>query len=390
MNENLMTRAATYHTSTFRTIAAACAGIAIAVSLSACSSTGGTISGTKSSASGTNTVTSDCVAKATANVKAASSQMTIQPPAPLDTSSMKGKKFAVIPLTFTPNIVTTDDAIKEALATVGADAIVLNGQGKPDVVTANVQTAISQHVAAIIMVGIAPSVAPAAYAAAKSAGIPAIGVNTGDPHAQLTNVTAVVTPDAAKMGALQIDYGLMRTNCKLHAAVFYPSTAALSVAMQIGSNAEIKKLCPKDCTINNQPFSAATFPTTLPGQVQSILQQSRDTNFVLATSDTIVPYILQGLHALKSTVPLIGSIGDGVPAAIAGNGQTADVQNAPGAVMGYFCADALMRAAAGKPTNQDIPLRLVDASNWGTSGAFNNLYPGLVGYQAVFKKAWGV
>ena len=53
-------------------------------------------------------------------------------------------------------------------------------------------------------------------------------------------------------------------------------------------------------------------------------------------------------------------------------------------------ADAVMRGVLGSANDVELPLRVLDKDNWGTSVAFAAQYPKLVDYQQVFKAAWGV
>jgi ribose transport system substrate-binding protein len=373
-----------------RRLAALCAGITAAVLAGGCSSAGG------SSASSTGTAplsgaASNCVATATAHAQAAMAPMKLGTPNQVDGSAMKGKTFAVIDLTFTPATVPEGDAVQQALATVGAKAIIFDGHGEPDLITQDFQSAIAQHAAAIVTLGIDPTIFPSAYAAAKAANVPVVAANTGDPHAPLAGgVAALVTVDATQIGALQADYALAHTDCKLHAAVIYTSASQNTVYDLNGVSSEVKKLCPTECSVDPVSLNVATFPTTLAGQVQTTLQHSPGINYLLSTSDSFNPYMILGRKALGSQVPIIGAQGTGLAAAIAGNGVTADVMWPPNAVVGYFFADAIMSAAASAAKDWVLPLRLVDSSNWGTSAAVNAQYPDLTGYQAAFKKAWGV
>jgi ribose transport system substrate-binding protein len=391
MHEKSIFRTVNQCVSPRRRLAVLCAGIAAAVLTGGCSSAGG---GSSTSSAGTAPLSgaaSNCVATATAHTQAAMAPMKLGTPNQVDGSAMKGKTFAVIDLTFTPATVPEGDAMQQALATVGAKTIIFDGQGEPDVVAQDFQAAIAQHAAGIVTLGIDPTTFPSAYASAKAANVPVVAANTGDPQAALAGgVAALVTVDATQIGTLQADYALAHTDCKLHAAVIYASTSKNTVYDLNGVTAEVKKLCPTDCSVDPVSISVATFPTTLAGQVQTTLQHSPDINYLLSTSDSFNPYMIQGRKALGSQVPIIGAQGSGLAAAIAGDGVTVDVMWPPNAVVGYYFADAIMGAAASAPKNQALPLRLVDSSNWGTSATVNAQYPDLAGYQAAFKKAWGL
>jgi ribose transport system substrate-binding protein len=383
-----------------RRLAGLCVAGAAALLAAGCSSSGGTSGASTTSSAGASSAaavaapggaTAGCVAKATARANAARAPMTLGTINKVDTAAAKGKTFAVISETSVPDTVAESAAMQQALALVGAKTLIFNGQGLPDVITQDFQSAVTQHVAGIVTLGIAPTVFPSAYAVSKAAGVPVVAANTGDPQIPLVDsVAAVVTESSVQSGAIEADYALAHTGCKLHAAVIYSSTTVSNADLLNALTAEVKSLCPTNCTVDPVTLSLSTFPTTLAGQVQTTLQHSPDINYLISAADSFVPYMLQGRNTLGSTVPVIGATGTALAQAIAGDGEVADVEWPPYAVQGYFFADAVMGAAAGTPKNQTLPVRLVDSSNWGTSDAVSTQFPDLAGYEAAFKKAWGL
>ena len=87
---------------------------------------------------------------------------------------------------------------------------------------------------------------------------------------------------------------------------------------------------------------------------------------------------------------MIGAQGDALVDALKGAGVAADVVWPPTEVLGYYGADAVMRAALGQPLTVETPLRLVDASNWGTDPSIAAQFPGSENLPDEFKKVWGV
>jgi ribose transport system substrate-binding protein len=391
MHEKPIFRTVRPRASRRRTLAVLCAGTITAVLAAGCSSSGSQSSAVSAGTASSGGAASNCVSTATARANAAMAPMTLATINQVNASAMKGKTFAVISETSVPNTVAESAAMQQALAMVGAKLLIFFGQGLPDIITQDFQSAITQHVAGIVTLGIDPTIFPAAYAVSKAANVPVVAANGGIPQEPLKGgVGAQVTVDAAQIGALQADYALAHTDCKLHAAVIYTSTAGLNVDQLNAVNAEVKKLCPTGCSADPVSASAATFPTTLAGQVQTTLQHSPDINYLISAADSFVPYMIQGRNALGSKVPVIGSTGTALAKAISGDGEIADVEWPPYTVLGYYFADAVMRAAAGAPKSQTLPVRLVDSSNWGTSAAVNAQYPDLATYQTAFKKAWGL
>jgi ribose transport system substrate-binding protein len=376
-----------------------CAVTAATVLLGACSSSGTNHSADASTPGSAGASTSgsggasNCVNTATANTQAASANVKIEAPPSFDASSMKGKTFAFISQTATPQATQEAEGMKEALTAVGANTQIFYGQGKPDVITQDFQSAIAQQVAGIVTGGIGPDSVPAAYAAAKAAKVPVVAAFLGFPTAGVPDgIVAQVSPSSALLAQIQVDYALAQTKCQLHAAYVYTSGTAINVDEYNAAKAEVTKLCPTDCSLDSVGANVATFKTTMAGQVQTTLQRSPNINFLLTASDTFVPYILQGAKAAGRTgIPIVGALGGSLAAAIAGNGQTADVLPVPFKLFGYMCADAIMRAAAGKTAkNWEPPQRIVDSTNWGTSASDDAQFPELVGAYDAFKKAWGI
>lgn len=315
----------------------------------------------------------------------------IEPPRPLDTSALKGKKFALISFASKNNVVelTNAEGLQQALTSVGATLTTFDGQGRPDVVAQDIRSAIAQHVAGIVDDGWPPSLVPAPVAAAKAANIPVV-FSGAEPNAPLSpGVVANLGDNSLQEGVLQADYALAHTNCKLHAVTIYTSAGSGTRDTTNGAEAEIKQLCPSDCSLVRVNVDPATFTTTEAGQVETTLQRSPEINYVLSTADLFVPYAIQGLKAVGRNLPIIGDQGVALAAAQAGNGEVADIQQLPGAIWGYYMADSIMRAATGAPRNMAMPVRLLDSSNWGTSATLDAQFPNYVRIQDAFTKAWG-
>jgi ribose transport system substrate-binding protein len=199
-----------------------------------------------------------------------------------------------------------------------------------------------------------------------------------------------VAVNAFQEGKIQADYALAKSNCNLDGAVFFCGACKSTVDDANGAAAEIKKLCPSDCSLEKVDTDVATFATTLAGQVQTTLQRSPKINYLISCCDFFVPYVLQARKAVGSNAPIISALGDGLEAAIQGNGEVADLEWPPGEVLGFYFADTLMRAVTGHPVNEEIPFRLVDSSNWGSSADVSVQFPDQAKWEDAFKKAWGV
>ena len=348
-----------------------------------------------SSTVATSTAASDCVATAMRNFQAAMAPMEITPLGPFDTSSLRGKTVAMIQFAREGNTVSnaTAKVLGEALASVGVKLIMFDGKGKPDVILQGFNSAIAQGVAGIIADGFAMDLVKTGVAAAAAAKIPVLDVGAGTTTpVEPPGVAAWVAVDAARVGALQADYALARTNCKLHTVTMPVNGAPITLNMAAGAVSEIKKLCPTDCSIQQLEVDPGTFLTELSGRVKTTLQRSPDLNYWITTTDFFTPFILQGMRAVDRQLPIVGGAqGDGLAGAIQGtNGLVAATLWPPSDIMGYIYADGILRAVAGVPQNQVTPVRLVDSSSWGTSADVHRQFPDLDRWRRAFKAAWGV
>jgi ribose transport system substrate-binding protein len=343
-------------------------------------------------AASSSTGASGCVATATAKSKGAEAQLKLAALTPFKATALKGKKFAYIELVNSPTVQAIATGFSKAIATVGASPLVLNGEGQVTTITQDFQTAVAEHAIGIVALDISPSIAPAGYAAARAAKIPVVAGSDGDPTHSPAGVAAQVTQNAAQTGSIQVDYALAKTHCKLHAAYVYTPAAVSTLEAFNGAQAELKKLCPTNCTLDSVAANEATFQTSLSGQVETTLQRNPDINYLLVSTDALVPYTIQGAKAGGGHLPpIVGGQGTTLAAAMAGNGETADLLQAPFTLQGYWEADDIMRAAAGVQTNTYvIPQRMVDSKNWGTSASDAAQFPDLAGAPAAFEKAWGV
>jgi ABC-type sugar transport system substrate-binding protein len=311
-------------------------------------------------------------------------------PAKLDTSSMKGKKFTFIQLGLNVDEITAANVFKQAMTSVGATALVFNGNGTPSTIAQAFSSSIAQHVAGIVTDGFSPTLVQTSLNAAKAANIPVVDFSTGEANGPLpAGVSAHVTVDGKTQGVYQADYELATSNCKVHTVVYYTSEGPVTEQSASGTKQELAELCGSACSVQLVDFDPATYQQSLPSQVESNLQRSPDINYVTSTSDTINTELFQGIKALGSKVKLVGGGGDEVAQAIAGSGEVADVEWPPFQLTAYYLADAIMRASLGKPQNLELPQRLVDSSNWGTSGTVSAQFPTMDQAISKIKQAWG-
>lgn len=369
-----------------RSVVLACLA-AITVTAACSSGSSGTTGGTQSEPQ------SECGKAAQSAFESAMAPPEFELPPAFDTTSMTGKKFAYVSIITNSIIQEKYDAFAAALKPVGAEAIYFDGKGRPDVITAAIQSAIAQRVSGIVADGIdAAALAGSAVDDANAAGIPVINTNAGDPSTTLPNgIASNIAPGIFKTGTLQADYALAKTDCKLTAVDVYTTAAKLTVDAAEGFDKEVKRLCPDDCKVIKLEFNAATYPTSLEPQIRTALQRDPSINaVVLSSGDVTTPYVTAGVQAVNSNAIVIGAQGDGLVDALKGTPLKADVVWPPSQTLGYYAADGIMRAALKQPLTVEVPVRLVDSTNWGDDPAISAQFPGSDEVPTNFQSVWGV
>lgn len=313
----------------------------------------------------------DCAVEAKARYEKAMAVPEFDLPPAIDGASLGGKKFAYVGIITNSVVQEKFDAFKEAVESVGAEAILFDGKGRPDVITQAFGSSIAQKVSGIVTDGYdAAALVPTAVADANSADIPVVNANASDPSSPLPEgIAASVAPSVKLMGAIQADYALAETNCKLNAITISTSGSQLVVDSAESFVKEVKSQCP-DCKAEIEEANTATYATTLAPQLQSVLQRDPKINYIAsAAGDNFVPQAIQAMNGLGREIPTVSGEGSGLADAVKGNAVAASALWPPGEIMGYFSADAVLRAALGKPVNVELPIRLVDESNWGDGDA---------------------
>jgi ribose transport system substrate-binding protein len=381
------------------TLVGGCVLVGLTLCLSACSSSSsndGAVKGSSSIAASTGGSSatkgsSGCVSTAMAKVDAARAPFKEDLPKPFDVSTFKGKTFAYIGLSDAiKNIAVIGQNMQQGLASVGAKTMLFDGQGEPDVIAQAFNTAIGQKVAGIVTYGFDPAIVSSALAKAKAAGIPVVDTANGSPDGPLQpGVVAHVTIDAQQEGKVMADWVAMDSACKANTAFFYISSSAITVEIANAYQAELKALCPSTCNVVKSSIDVPTQATTTPVLATNVIQRDQ-VKYILATSDDETPLISQGISAAGSSgqVKVVAAVGDTLAAAQAGNDQAVDVMWPPSGYVGYTLADSIMRAAAGKPANVTLQIRVLDKTNWGHGTTLSDQAPGLVGYQQAFQKLW--
>jgi ribose transport system substrate-binding protein len=351
-------------------------------------SSGSSTAGAGSATGGTGASAASCVASANANLSKDKEPLTEESVAPLNVSSLHGKKFMVVSITQEGG---TDLGVTAGfvagLAAAGATGTIWDSKGLASNAVQGIQEAIAQHYSGIYLQGIVPSSVTTAIASAKAAGIP---VTVWGGQGTVPGIVGQISVDWSSIGTQQADYALSYTGCKARVLYVYTNTQPVLVTDYNAYVAEIKRLCPPgNCSTYLVNYNLSDYVTALPGQVETTLQRNSDANFLL-TADDDLSIAYEGVKAVGSKIPAMGFDDATLPQAISGSiHEVADIGWGPFPMIGWYAANATMSAALGKPISYTFPGRVIDSTNWGTSASDSAQYPYLDGYQQKFEKAWG-
>jgi ribose transport system substrate-binding protein len=317
------------------------------------------------------------------NLGSATSSGPVYPP-PVNASIAKGKTIWGIELNGGhPSSAEWGQGLEAAASSVGAKTELFDGKGTPSLFVQGVETAVAQKAAAIVLMGIDPALVSAPLADAKAAHIPVIYAMSGDPNAVTDGVFANSTTSAAAGGTAEADLALAQTNCSAHIlAVYDPTVTSLKINV-LSAQAEVARLCPTNCSFKLVEASNANAPTTTQ-ILASAFQVDPDTNYLIGSSTTYVPYMQAAEQSLQKSTPLASWGGDSVPAASKGTTVQGFYVFAPYQIDGYYFFDAVLDALHGVKNTTVVPSRLLDKSNWN-----GDPFPGLADYTTKFSTLWG-
>ncbi len=383
--------------------------VAVAVALAACGSSSSSSSSATaaSSASSTNAAAtsssggsaSACVQQATALVSKQKAPMPeILPAGSLDMGASKGKTvWYISPSQATGYALSVSQGLTAAGKAAGVNITIFDGKGQPTRFTQGVEQAVAQKAGGIILYGINPALVPQGLAQAKTAHIPVVSVLTGTPAPSDGTVAEAINEDVTGGAKAMADYSASYTQCKVDGATSFDPVYPSLVTEKETIKAELARLCPTTCKVQDHQMSLATMATALAPSVQNLIQRNPTLNTIFATFDQAATYENPAVSSSSSKVKIVGTDGlsPNVDAIRKGSAQIADVSYVPAPYLGWLSLDQVVRAAQAKPTGVNgqpitLPTQTFDKDNVGTSDAIPSLFPKYANYQSDFSKLWGV
>ena len=312
-------------------------------------------------------------------------------------SSLKGKTVYYIPLVqFIPGFVVTAATMKTALAKVGMNLQICNGQGQPSAVASCVQQATGAGAAGIITDAIPYGMAQNALDAAKSKGIPII-IADQYPPSGTTNSDAVTYVPGVVDQPSQIAWWIIASSGgKANAILAQESDSPSSIAYVQNSLSIYKQNCP-DCTVTVKSITATTNAQLASDTSANLLSNPNATYYYTEFEDSLDPTV-QGIQQSNKTdvsLSVAGGSVDGL-GRLKSNSVVKAVVAVDQAYAGWALTDEILRMATkAAPVDEPFPSRLFTSDNIGsiqvtTAAQSSGVWFGDTSYQAAFEKLWGI
>jgi ribose transport system substrate-binding protein len=313
-------------------------------------------------------------------------------------SALKGKTVYYIPLiSFIPGFVVTAETMKVALAKVGMNLQVCNGQGQPNAIAACAQQATGAGAAGIITDAIPYGMAQNALDAAKAKGIPVIITDQIPPPGSAANDNSVTYVPGVVDQPSQIAWWIIANSSgKANAILAQESDSPSSIAYVQDSLSIYKQYCP-GCTVTVKNITATTNSQLASDTSSNLLTNPNATYYYTEFEDSLDPTVQGIQQSNKAGVALsvAGGTVDGLGRLKSGAVVKA-VVTVDQAYAGWALTDEILRMATkAGPVTETFPSRLFTSDNIGTvqvtaAAQSSGAWFGDTSYQADFEKLWGV
>lgn len=400
--------------SAHRSFAGLVAGGLLALAMTSCSSSGShaassaTTAGSSQATSAASSSNSTSVSSSGTGAAAALINQYLGEPqfaptglTPFSASGAAGKTVFVIPVSSSvPFNVDVDKYVTEALARFNVKTVYYSDTGESSQWVAGMNTAISEHVNAILLIGMDPAAVAPQIAQAKAAGIPTIvdhflDVNHTN-YAPYQNVAGIIGAPYNLAGRLEAAWAVENSGGKGTFLVVQSPDLLSSTDVAVGIQQETAQICPGCKLVDvNVPFNQ--WSTRLQTAVASAINANPDATYVLPVFDGMVQYAVPAITAAGKTSSVHIASYNADPFALQdikdNNVVTMDLGESF-SWLGYALADDTLRILTGNPpapAQADItPVRVFTSANISATGNPPTINEGYgSAYQAGYLHVWG-
>ena len=312
-------------------------------------------------------------------------------------SALKGKTVYYIPLVqFIPGFVVTAATMKTALAKVGVNLQVCNGNGVPATVASCVQQATGAGAAGIITDAIPYGMAQNALNAAKAKGIPIIITDQIPPSGTTNSDSVTYVPGVVDQPSQIAWWIIANSDGKANAILAQESDSPSSIAYVQDSLSIYKQYCP-GCTVAVKSITATSNSQLASDTSSNLLTNPNATYYYTEFEDSLDPTV-QGIQQSNKTdiaLSVAGGTVDGL-GRLKSDSMVKAVVAVDQAYAGWALSDEILRMATkAAPVTETFPSRLFTAQNIGsiqvtTAAQGSGAWFGDASYQTAFAQLWGV
>jgi ribose transport system substrate-binding protein len=312
-------------------------------------------------------------------------------------SSLKGKTVYYIPLVqFIPGFVVTAATMKTALAKVGVNLQVCNGNAQPSAIASCVGQAAGAGAAGIILDSIPYGMAENALNSATAKHIPVIIADQYPPSGNTSTDSVTYVPGVVDQPTQIAWWMIANSGGKANAIIAEEADSPSSIQYVTNSMAVYKQYCP-GCTITVKQITAATTALIASATSSNLLANPNATYYYTEFEDSLQPTI-QGIQQSNKTsiqLSVAGGSVDGL-GLLKGNSQVKAVVTVDQAYAGWALSDEILRMATKTaPVTETFPSRLFTKDNIGTiqvttADQASGAWFGNSSYQSAFEKLWGL
>ena len=394
-------------TRTWKRLAAPAAAITAAALLAACSSSSSSSSSSAASSSGSASASSSAapVSDGVAAAKAEVAGFEAIPSHPVPTapikgvSALKGKTVYYVPLVQQiSGFVLTAAALKTALAKVGMNLQVCNGEAQPTVIAGCIGQAAGAGAAGIILDSIPYGMGANAINSATAKGVPVIVSDQFPP-----------TPDSKSTDKLDYALGapyqpndiaywtIADSGGKANLIIAEEADSPSEIQYIVNAQAILQKDCP-GCTVTVKQITESGAAQWASATSSFLLADPSADYYYTEFEDSLQPAV-QGIQTSNRTsinLSVAGGTVDGLGLLAKGNGPVRAVVAVDQTYAGWALADQVLRMATKTPPVDVVyPTRLFTKDNIGsiqvtTAAQASGAWFGSNAYQKSFEKDWGV
>ena len=343
-----------------------------------------------------------CVEEASVAVEAAKAAITpVLPSTPVDTSVNAGKTVWYLSGTFRDERSKQIAAgFEEAGVATGLEVRVIDGEGDVQNWNQVIEQAVAAGIDGIHIQGIDPDLVSQSVQEADDAGIPVtMGSALPSPTSPLLHGTEInVSGDMKADSKVVTDFILANSDCQGTIIMLATTLFSLGIAGIEGVEEELARLCPDDCKLVVEEVDFSNLNASIPPQITALALSNPEAVWMIAQFDVLALPMILGLEdaGIADRIKMIGH--DGAFANLdllrAGDSpQVADMAWSPAPVQGWRMMDAMQRALAGVEidmTGAALPSQLFVPDNLAPVNDFEQLFPGMVGFEALYLALWGV